>query len=222
MDREIEMDWPAIAERFRQLYVPAVCDVLDRYGLRHQYLDHGIKPLDVRHRLAGPAFTILGGPNASTDTKQRIGPRVIDSFEPGVVAIYETLGDETTGVWGELWSAGAAQRGCVGAVVDGGIRDTAFIRTANFPIFYRFACPADAVGRFSVIDYRCPVSVGGVRVHPGDYVFGDEDGVAIIPAAITMEVLVQAEEVRTTEDRIRGEISADKSLADLYREFGRF
>jgi regulator of RNase E activity RraA len=215
-------DWPAIAERFKRLYVPAVCDVLDRNGLRHQFVRPDVRPLDRRLKVAGPAFTILGGPNAEMDRSKRIGPRVIDSFRPGVVAMYDTLGESVTGVWGELWSAGAARRGCVGAVVDGGIRDTEFIRAAGFPIFYRFTSPADAVGRFSVIDFECPVAIAGVRVTPGDYVFGDEDGVVVIPAALTLDVLAEAETVRSTEDAIRSEISEGHSLADLYERHGKF
>ena len=215
-------DWPAIAERFKALYTPAVCDVLDSYDLRHQYLHHSIIPLDPTSKVAGPAFTIVGMPNATTDISKRMGPRIIDSFLPHVVAVYETNGEQHTGVWGELWSAGAQQRGCVGAIVDGGIRDTAHIRRINFPIFHKFKAPGDAVGRFNIVDYQCPVSVGGVRVQPGDYVFGDEDGVVIIPSALIMEVLEKAEKIKKTEDDIRVAIDDGGKLADLYKKHGRF
>lgn len=212
----------AVAERFKRLYSPAVCDVLDRMGLRHQYMHHAVRPLKPTHMVAGPAFTIAGIKDASTDVKKRMGPKVIDHMRPGVVAVYDTGGDDTTGVWGELWSAGAVTRGCIGAVVDGGIRDTAFIRRADFPIFHRFTSPADAVGRFTVADFDCPVNVGGVRVKPGDYIFGDGDGIVVIPADLTLEVLAKAEEVSQRENRIRAEISPDKSLAELYAEYGQF
>lgn len=211
-----------IAARYKRLYVAAVNDVLDDYGLRHQFLDTSIRPLDVSYMIAGPAFTIAGIKCAEMDFNKRLGPKVIDQMRPGVVAMYDTGRDETTGIWGELWSAGAAKRGCVGAVVDGGIRDTAFIRRSGFPIFNRFTSPADAVGRFTVADFGCPVSVGGVRVQPGDYVFGDEDGIVVIPKDLTMEVLEKAEEVGRKETRIRDEIELGKSLADLYVEHGKF
>jgi 4-hydroxy-4-methyl-2-oxoglutarate aldolase len=215
-------DLAAVAERFKRLYVPAVNDVLDEFGLRHQFMDHGIHPLDHTHVIAGPAFTIVGVRNADTDVTKRIGPRVIDQMSPGIVAVYDTGGEDTTGVWGELWSAGAAARGCIGAVVDGGIRDTGFIRRAGFPIFHRFTSPADAVGRFTVADFECPITAGGVRVNPGDYIFGDEDGVVAIPRELTTEVLAKAENVGKKENKIRAEISANRSLADLYVEFGKF
>lgn len=212
----------AVAERFKRLYAPAVCDVLDDLGLRHQFMRHDIRPLTTSHMVAGPAFTIAGIQDSSMDLSQRMGPKVIDHMRPGVVAVYDTGGDETTGVWGELWCKGSAVRGCVGAVVDGGIRDTGFIRRADFPIFHRFTSPADAVGRFTVADYECAVSAGGVRVHPGDYIFGDADGILVIPAELTLEVLAKAEEVSERENRIRAAISGNRSLAELYVEHGRF
>lgn len=215
-------DLQAIAERFKALYVPAVCDVLDDYELRHQYVRHDIRPLDHRMKVAGPAFTIQGRPDSTRDITKRMGPKVIDQFSAGVVAMYDTGGDQTTGVWGELWSAGAARRGCVGAVVDGGIRDTGFIREAGFPIFHKFISPGDAVGRFNIVDFNCPVSIGGVRVEPGDYVFGDEDGVVIIPSALTIEVLEKAERIKTRENKIRVALDEGRPLADLYLEHGKF
>jgi 4-hydroxy-4-methyl-2-oxoglutarate aldolase len=215
-------DLQTIAERFRALYVPAVCDVLDDYDLRHQYVQHGIRPLDHTMKIAGPAFTIQGRPDSTRDITKRMGPKVIDQLSPGVIAVYDTSGDDTTGVWGELWSAGAARRGCVGAVVDGGIRDTGFIRSTGFPIFHKFISPGDAVGRFNIVDFNCPVTIGGVRVEPGDYVFGDEDGVVIIPGALTLEVLEKAERIRTRENKIRVALDEGKALADLYIEHGKF
>jgi regulator of RNase E activity RraA len=217
-----EMNWPEIAERFKKLYVPAVCDVLDEYELRFQFMHHSIRPLDRTLKITGPAFTIVGHSNSTRDQSKRVGPRVIDNFRPHVVAVYETMGDEQTGVWGELWSSGAMRRGCVGAVVDGGIRDTAYIRRVNFPIFHKFTCPGDAVGRFNIVDFECPVSAGGVRINPGDYILGDEDGVIAIPSELTLEVLAKAEALCQKENLIRDAIQTGKPLADLYKEFGKF
>jgi 4-hydroxy-4-methyl-2-oxoglutarate aldolase len=217
-----EVDWSAIAERFKRMYVPAVCDVLDEYGLSFQYVHHSIVPLSPEMKVAGPAFTIQGRSNPTKDPSKRLGPKVIDSFTPGVVAMYDTMRDEKTGVWGELWSAGAIRRGCVGAVVDGGIRDTAYIRRTGFPIFMKFTCPGDALGRFNIVDFQCRVNIGDVSVAPGDYVFGDEDGVVVIPADLTHEVLEKAERIVEKEAIIRREIETDQSLDDLYTKHKRF
>lgn len=217
-----DVDWASIAERFKQMYVPAVCDVLDEYELRYQYAHYSINPLSPDMKIAGPAFTIRGRPNSTRDQTKRLGPKVIDSFMPGTVAVYDTMGDEYTGVWGELWSAGAIRRGCVGAVVDGGIRDTAFIRRSGFQIFCKFTVPGDALGRFNIVDYQSSVNIGGVVVNPGDYVFGDEDGVVFIPQELTLEVLEKSEVIVEKENLIRQEIDKDLSLAELYAKHKRF
>jgi regulator of RNase E activity RraA len=217
-----DMNWPEIAERFKKLYVPAVCDVLDEeYNLMYQFADHGLHPLNHTQKIAGPAYTVVSMACAITDRTRRMGPTVIDHFRAGVVAVYDTNGEQRTGVWGELWSAGARKAGCVGAVVDGGIRDTAYIRAAGFPMFYRFTAPGDARGRANIVDYECPVSIGGVRVNPGDYVFGDEDGVVFVPKELILPVLVKAEEICAVETKIRAGIEENKTLANLYQEFGR-
>jgi 4-hydroxy-4-methyl-2-oxoglutarate aldolase len=221
-DKMQDDKWAAIAERFKALYVPAVCDVLDDLGLRFQFMHHSLTPLESSSVIAGPAFTIVGAKSAEPDPRKRLGPKVVDAFTAGVVAVYATNNDEQTGVWGELWAAGAVARGCVGAVVDGGIRDSRFIRDAGFPIFRRFHSPADAVGRFTVVDHNCSVAIAGVMVHPGDYIFGDEDGIAVIPQALTMEVLEQAEAVRDRETLIRADIAEGGSLSDLYYKHGKF
>ncbi len=216
-----DLDWQSIAERFKDLYVAAVCDVLDRRGYRFQYLHHSIHPIKDEHQLAGPAFTVVGTQNSTMDIEERRGPTIVDSFPAHSVAVYETNGTETTGVWGELWTAGAIKRGCVGAVVDGAIRDSKKIKELDFPIFYKYRVPADSVGRFNAIDWQVPVNIGGVRVEPGDYVFGDQDGIVIIPKALTMDVLAEAEALKLTEDEIRKRINNDESLAQLYKQYGR-
>jgi len=210
-----------VRERFLRLYVPAVCDVLDDHGLRFQAVSPSIVPLADGMEIAGPAFTVLGAPSAESDPQKRIGPGVIDEFQSGVVACYDTQGDTSTGVWGELWSLGAAYRGCVGAVVDGAIRDAKRIVAQGFPIFHTVKRPTDALGRFTVVESQCAVTIGGVRVHPGDYIFGDVDGVVVIPSDLTLQVLEEAEALVDREHVIRKRLQGGESPADVYREFGK-
>lgn len=215
---------PKVAEirsRFTQLYTPAVSDILDNKGLPFQSVSSDITPLAHGMVIAGPAFTILGGPSAERDPKQRMGPRVIDEFRAGVVACYDTQGETSTGVWGELWSIGAQQRGCVGAVVDGGIRDSSRIIEYEFPMFYKFRRPTDAVGRFTVVDYSCAATIGGVRVNPGDYVFGDFDGIVIVPAEFTLEVLEEAEGLVSREGGMRDRLRKGDAPSQVYTDYGR-
>ena len=199
--------------------MPAVCDVLDDYELRYQYVD--LRPAAApRMRVAGPAYTIIGRSNSTRDTSIRLGPRVIDSFTPGVVAVYDTRATRTPAS-GASCGRGRSRRGCAGAVVDGGIRDTGFIRRLGFPIFRSFTARRCA-RPFQHRRPQCPGNIGGVAVAPGDYVFGDDDGVVFVPAAATIEVLEKAERILVRESKIRNSLSEGKALADLYLEHGKF
>lgn len=217
-------NWKEIRERFLKLYVPAVADVLDEMGYEFQVCAPSIRPLEQGMKLAGPAFTIKGQRDGHTefDMSKRIGPGILDHLEEGCVAVYDTSGDPETGHWGELWSGGAIARGCVGCLLDGGIRDTAYIMRQKFPMFYKYISPNDARGRFSITEWQTNVTIGNVIVHPGDYIFGDYDGVVVIPKDIILPVLEKAEQIVETENKIRVEVNEGVSLGGLYLKYGRF
>ena len=125
--------------------------------------------------VAGFAFTVYGRAERSTDKSIRLGPRVIDALQPLNVVCMQACGDTRTGHWGELLSTGCLARGATGAVVDGGVRDTRHILRMGFPVFCKFRCPNDANGRWNVTEMQTPITVGGVKVSPGDFIFGDSD-----------------------------------------------
>lgn len=210
-----------VRKRFLALYVAAVSDVLDKHGYRSQVPSLDLKPLTPATLIAGPAFTVVGGP-VQEPGRKRLGPGVIDSFTPGVVACYDTMGSTLPAAWGELWTTGAVARGCVGAIVDGGIRDTARMNELGFSAFYRFRSPIDAAGRLTVLDFDCPVNIGGVRVKPGDYVFGDMDGLVVVPRDLTIEVLVKAEELAGNERKMRSRLQDGESPGAIYEQMGYF
>lgn len=207
--------------RFRALYVPAVSDVLDLAGYRFQVAGPELVPLDPTAVIAGPAFTILGGRPRHTALRS-VGLRVIEQVTPGVVACYDTQGNRDAAAWGEFWTSSTSVRGCTGAIVDGGIRDSARMRAAGFPAFYRFRSPADAKGRMRVMDSGIAVSIGGVRVEPGDWVFADFDGVVFVPADVVLDVLAQAEKLVADEGRMRLRLDAGERPQTLFDEFGHF
>lgn len=211
-----------LCARYRRLYVAAVADALDDKGLWHQIVDRRIEPLTLDMRVAGPAFTMLGRPERSTDRAIRKGVRDVDALRPHTVAVMDCSGEEITGHWGELLTNGALVRGCTGAVVDGGTRDVAAILRLDFPVFTKYRSPADAKGRWNVVDFDCPVSIGGVPVAPGDFIVGDCDGVVVVPRDRVVEVLLEAEEVVKTETEIRQRVRDGQSVAKLYMEYKRF
>lgn len=211
-----------VCRRYRALYVPAVADVLDDHGLWHQVMDSGIMPLQLHMKVAGPAFTTLGRPERSTDRSIRLGARMIDELSALEVAVFDCADDTTTGHWGELLTNGALARGATGAVIDGGIRDTAAILDLDFPVFNRFRAARDAKGRWNVVDMQTPIVAGGVRVEPGDLIVGDADGVVVVPRDIVVDVLMEAEETARTEDEIRERVRAGESVGELYQSYERF
>jgi regulator of RNase E activity RraA len=211
-----------MSARYRQLYTGAIADVLDDKGLWHQIVDKRIQPLTLEMRVAGPAITMLGRPERSTDRAIRKGVKAVDAIKPHTVAVMDCSGEEITGHWGELLTNGAMVRGGTGAVIDGGIRDTAAILALKFPVYAKYRSPADAKGRWNVVDFECAVKIGGVAVRPGDFVVGDADGVVIVPAELAVEVLLESEECVRTEAEIRKRVLRGESLAQLYMQYERF
>lgn len=211
-----------LCARYARLYVAAVADALDDKGLWHQIVDRRIQPLTLEMRVAGPAFTMLGRPERSTDRAIRKGVKAVDALRPHTVAVMDCSGEEITGHWGELLTNGALVRGCTGAVIDGGTRDVATILKMNFPVFCKYRSPADAKGRWNVVDFDCPVRIGGVPVAPGDFIVGDPDGIVVVPRDRVVEVLLEAEEVAKTETEIRQRVRDGQSVAKLYMEYKRF
>jgi 4-hydroxy-4-methyl-2-oxoglutarate aldolase len=211
-----------LCTRYRGVYVAAVADALDDKGMWHQIVDRRIQPLSLDMRVAGPAFTIFGRPERSTDRAIRKGVKAVDALRPHTVAVMDCAGEEITGHWGELLTNGALVRGCAGAVIDGGVRDVAVILKLGFPVFSKFRSPADAKGRWNVVDFDCPVRIGGVPVSPGDFIVGDSDGVVVVPQDLVVDVLLEAEEIAKTETEIRQRVRDGASVAALYMEYKRF
>jgi regulator of RNase E activity RraA len=117
------------------------------------------------------------------------------------------------------------ERGCVGALVDGGVRDVRWMKRHAFPVFARFRTPTQSIGRWKVNAAQVDVYLAGattkrVRVAPGDFILADEDGAIVIPAALVEEVLERSEQMTRKEEDIRAELARGLSLADALEKFG--
>jgi regulator of RNase E activity RraA len=202
-------------QRAARLDTTSLSDAMDRLGIAGQCL--GIKPLDHRFRLAGRAYTILYGPAGKPPGT--VGD-YIDDVPPGSVVVLDNGGRENATVWGDILTWVAQTRGISGTVIDGACRDVALSHQLGYPIYSRSYSMRTGKDRVQVEGTNVPVNIGDARVHPGDLLRGDADGVVVIPRAHEDEVLKIAQEIDAVEDQIRRAVREGKSLAEARRQHG--
>lgn len=213
-------------ERFEamtaSLYSAVISDSLDDLGFRNQAMRETIRPLAVNADiLVGRAKTILAVDcYYLQENPYELEIKAIDSVKPGEVVIGSTNQSIRNGFWGELLSTASKMRGARGAVIDGLIRDTGKILDLGFAVYCTGFKPVDSKGRGIVVDYDVPVEAGGVIVYPGDMIFGDRDGVVVIPSALVDQVIEQAMNRVNGENNTRRELLEGKLLHEVYAKYG--
>lgn len=213
----------SIRQRFLAVDSCNVADVLDQRGLLHQGLASRFQALSGT-RLAGWAYTIRGqmAPYEGGGDPQKM--QACAAIGPDEVSVWSGDG---VGIcyFGELIALGMVERGCVGALADGGVRDTRWLREHQFPVFATYRTPVQSIGRWRVTDWQQPVYLAGatsgwVTVRPGDFLLGDEDGCLAVPAEHVDEVLAGAEKLTASEVKIRKALRDGMSLAECLERFG--
>ena len=207
--------------RFLPLYTGAVADVLDARGYREQVLPADIQPVSLSMKVAGPAFPGFGVPTddpTDNDMDKRLA--MLEIVRPGSVTVWACGGHRGSAHWGEIMSRSVIERGCVGAVVDGGLRDTEFVLQLGFPVWCRLRSPASSIGRWNMVDWDCEITVGSTLIHPGDWVFGDVDGVVVVPADVVEDVLVESEAKVAKEELMRRDLAGGLSVTEAFERHG--
>lgn len=215
-----------IRTRFAAVDSSNAADVLDTLNLTEQGLAPQFRPFPANAgRLAGWAFTVRGQ-MAPYDRNGGDAEKMQACAEltPGSVSVWSGGGDGVC-FFGELIAIGMSERGCVGALVDGGIRDVSWIGKHGFPVYARYRTPIQSIGRWKVTGWNVPVSLPGataraVQVRPGDFILADEDGALVIPTDVVEIVLERAEAMGQRESEIRRELAAGLSLSDALAKFG--
>jgi 4-hydroxy-4-methyl-2-oxoglutarate aldolase len=215
-----------IRNRYTQVDTSNVADVLDTLGLLNQGLapDFTPYPAHGNARLAGWAYTIRGQMTPYEMGGDAEKMRACQALSPGEVSVWSGDGQGIC-YFGELIAIGMKERGCAGALIDGGIRDVRWIHALNFPVFARYRTPVQSIGRWRVTGCQVPVYLRGaageaVVVRPGDFILADEDGAIVIPQAIVEKVLVEAERLTGVEVQIRQELKQGLTLAQALEKFG--
>jgi regulator of RNase E activity RraA len=227
------MDMPPtmqeIIDRYRKLESALIYDTLDTMGLPHQQLSLAIQPLDINMVVAGPAFTYKAAVSqarskvvTSREKYDASAYQMLREMYDGCVLVQDVGLDPVSGGLGENMGLSVQMRGCTGVVCDGGTRDKKALISAGFPVFSRFSSCTFSRNRRILIDYQISIRISGhltkwVTVNPGDLIFGDADGIVVIPQELTLEVLEGAERVFEIEEQQRAQLRAGMDREEVYK-----
>lgn len=225
--------WRTDEELFRiakqELFTCVVGDVMDKMRLHHQFMPPQIRPLQPEMVVIGRAMPVLSvdvfeEKLAGTSNKLMAKPfglmlEALDALERNEIYV-NTGSSPRNALWGELMSIRATKLRAAGAVLNGYVRDTKAILKLGFPTFSFGSYAQDSAPRYKVVDYRVPVEIGAVRVRPGDLVFGDIDGVCVIPSEVVTEAFTKALEKARGEKLVRKALKAGSSAVAAFEKHG--
>ena len=217
-------DWHRDEELYviyeQKLYTAVVGDILDKMGYFHQFLPPSIHPVRENMTVIGRAMPVLMS-SVDGHQKEPFGKltQALDQLEPGEIYI-GTGCPLNCAAWGELLTVTAKYRKANGAVVNGFHRDTAKVLEQQWPVFSLGAYAQDSAPRMRVVKYRCKIEIGDVSIHPGDLVFGDQEGILIIPREIEKDVAPQALEKARGEKSVRSLIEKGMASTDAFKTYG--
>jgi regulator of RNase E activity RraA len=211
---------PVLDVLANELNTCVVGDILDTIGCYHQFLPPEIRSIGGPASVVGRAMPVLMA-DVFGPQKRPFGKltEALDQMNPGEVYL-AAGGTFRCAYWGEILTQTVRMRGASGAVIDGYHRDTTGILQQEWPVFSRGSFGQDSSVRTQVIDYRCPVEIAGVSVRPGDIVFGDIDGILVIPQDRETEVIEASLEKVRGEKSVLSEIRNGMSSTDAFAKFG--
>jgi regulator of RNase E activity RraA len=208
-------------EGWQRLSSALLADVLDTLGFHHSALPPEIRPLKPTWQICGRAATLSATGVASEPAQPyAIEMECIDALTPGQVLVASTHGDRSSALWGELLSTACQARGAVGVVLDGLTRDTTRILGMDYPVFASGFSPLDSKGRIDCIAHNQPIRIGSCLIRPGDWIFGDIDGLVVVPTELADEAFRRALVKAQGENKVRDELARGRSLREVFAEYG--
>jgi 4-hydroxy-4-methyl-2-oxoglutarate aldolase len=216
---------PLTAQDLNALNAAVLSDTLDSLGHMDQAMRPFMRPLDESLRLIGRARTGLYMPvyalPQAGENPYEVEIALVDDLQPGEVVVLACDGPtDRIAPWGELLSTACQARGAAGCVTDGLVRDVQQIRAMQFPVYAGGIGPLDTKGRARMVERDVPVVCAGVRVCPGDLVFGDVDGLVVIPQDVEQQVLRSALDKVAGENQSRDALRRGEKLGDVFRRLG--
>jgi regulator of RNase E activity RraA len=214
-------DDSALLEGFRHVEVASVSDALEQIAGKKMYMTHHMRPIFTA-RFAGFATTVLLKKEANHDPDALKGMlHAIDTGAPNSVYVMVVEeGSDIAGMGGLMGTAMSA-RNFSGAVIDGGVRDTAYLQKIGFPVYALGIVPSTSVGHYRFAGANIPVVCDGVPVNAGDIIVADSDGVVAVPKALAVQTLKLAQEMDFKEHSMYAYIEKLKSIEEAVAKFGR-
>jgi len=208
-------------EKLAKCYSAAIMDVMDHMNVRVQCMDPSVKPLLPTMKTWGEAVTMYFEAVAEVPERPfQLEMEVLDDIKEGQVIVAQCNARELSAFWGGLLTNAAVGRKAAGAISDGGARDYNEIINLHFPTFCKGLTPYDSCGRMDGKERDIPVVVGGIRVTPGDLIYGDVDGVVVVPQGIVDEVVARAWDKVKGENTVREELRAGASVVKTFEKYG--
>ena len=201
-----------------------ISDVFDSMQMTPPVLDNSLRSIGPAAAFAGLAYTITGE-SVRFEGGDRKKLSAIDEMPSGVVALWAGMDARGVCCFGDLLASAMRARGCIAAVVDGGVRDTSFLEGCGMPVMARYQTPAQGIGRWRVTASQVPVTMRGalqewLTVAPGDIVVGDADGLVIVPQQLLDEVNAKVIEWSRSESGARADIIAGLPLLEALKKYG--
>lgn len=230
---EQEQSVAELQARWEKIRVANLYDTLDRMGYGNQCLDLNIKPLFPHRRLAGQAITVRGSAYPVPSGEDAVGwtgnhfEDLLSRLYTGCVVVVESGGEQHAGKFGEMTSWALKQGGAQGIVVDAYIRDWLGLETIpNFTPCARGTSPIESSQRWRMTAINTTIGMPGtltsrVRIDPGDWIVAEADGVVVVPQAIAMEVLIEAEDLEQREEGMRQDLANGSSFEEAFKKWGR-
>jgi 4-hydroxy-4-methyl-2-oxoglutarate aldolase len=213
---------PLTLARMREvLYSAVIADACDACGFPRQSPRVPLRPLTTSGVLIGRCKTTLWAEMSHRDPRPyELELQAVDSCQIDEVLIGAAGGSLRAGLWGELLSTAARRAGCVGAIIDGAVRDTVKMNAMGFPVWARGTSVYDSKDRSRVVDVDVPVEIDGVTFAPGDLVIADADGIVAVPQAAEADILRHAWDKVHAENMVRDAIAAGMSAQAAFAKYG--
>jgi 4-hydroxy-4-methyl-2-oxoglutarate aldolase len=228
-DAAIDRDALFVSALTKSLFTAVVGDILDQMGFSRQFLPAPIRPLSSTSVIAGRAMPVIEAdiaPDGSMPAAPHLADKrfglmleALDDLRPG--EIYVATGASLAyALWGGLMSTRAQHLGAVGAVLDGYVRDATEIEALGFPVFSRGLYAQDQGPRGKVVDFRQAITIEGVAIAPGDLLFGDREGVLVIPRVAEEEAIRRSLEKASAENEVATAIRGGMSAVEAFATYG--